>query len=294
VILPVYLVHWNAHEWCASAVRSVLASDGIAVDVTVVDNGTANGTSLAAALPPTVRVLQSGGNVGYAGAANLALSDWRTRFPEGELCVIGSHDLHVERTTLARLADDAARNPVFGVVSPVLTAPHRCAGGIWNGRHSYQVSPPPGTRLVTRDWTSGTCLLVRRACVDDIGGFDERFGSYVEDVDFGLRANARGWAVVVDPSASAHGVGTVSTDSIARIAANTVRLGYKQRGVVGALDTTALFVAWIAKGYVASVWPWRDAAHRRVSRDYATQRTVGLYRLARATCAPLLGGASTR
>ena len=116
--------------------------------------------------------------------------------------------------------------------------------------------------------------------MEQIGEFDESFGSYVEDVDLGLRANRQGWSVLVDPDARAWGLGTAADDWIARIATNTVRLAYKNRGVVGAIDTLALFVWWIVRGYIASVWPRRSPERRRLSRDYARQRTLGLIRLA--------------
>ena len=278
--LPVYLIHWNAPEWCGSAAHSLLASEGVDVDLTVVDNGQSGGPALDDLLPDRVRVLPTPFNVGYAGAANIGLSDWLSHSPASDFCVVGSHDLHVEPTTLARLVDDAMLNPRCGILGPTLIGPHRSSGGFWNGRHAYQVSPPDGHQLLTRDWIRGTCLLLRRACVEQIGGFDESFGSYVEDVDLGLRANRQGWSVIVDPDARAWGLGTATNDWIARIATNTVRLAYKNRGVVGALDTISLFVWWIVRGYMASVWPGRSHEQRRLSRDYARQRTLGLIRLA--------------
>ena len=108
--LPVYLVHWNAPEWCGSAARSLLASEGVVVDLTVVDNGQSGGPALDDLLPDRVRVLRTPSNVGYAGAANIGLSDWLSHSPASDFCVVGSHDLHVEPTTLARLVDDAMLN----------------------------------------------------------------------------------------------------------------------------------------------------------------------------------------
>ncbi len=49
------------------------------------------------------------------------------------------------------------------------------------------------------DWATGGCLLVRRECLDQLGGFDERFFLYYEDVDFCRRAATAGWAVRFDP-----------------------------------------------------------------------------------------------
>lgn len=49
-------------------------------------------------------------------------------------------------------------------------------------------------------WVTGCCLLLRRACLEDLGGLDEKFFLYYEDVDLCLRARQRGWTVFYEPS----------------------------------------------------------------------------------------------
>src|SRR5262249_3963144 len=49
-------------------------------------------------------------------------------------------------------------------------------------------------------WVTGCCLLVRRACLEDLGGLDEDYFLYYEDVDLCLRAKKRGWSVAYDPN----------------------------------------------------------------------------------------------
>lgn len=48
-------------------------------------------------------------------------------------------------------------------------------------------------------WVTGCCLLVRRECLDQVGGFDEDFFCYYEDVDFCRRAAAHGWSIRYEP-----------------------------------------------------------------------------------------------
>nr|MDT0526558.1 glycosyltransferase family 2 protein [Streptomyces sp. DSM 41633] len=50
-------------------------------------------------------------------------------------------------------------------------------------------------------WLSGSCLLMRRAAFDAVGGFDERYFMYMEDVDLGDRIAQAGWQNVYVPSA---------------------------------------------------------------------------------------------
>ncbi len=53
------------------------------------------------------------------------------------------------------------------------------------------------------DWVTGCCLLIRRACWDDVGGLDPEFFLYYEDVDLCRRARRRGWRVWYDPMIAA-------------------------------------------------------------------------------------------
>jgi GT2 family glycosyltransferase len=49
-------------------------------------------------------------------------------------------------------------------------------------------------------WVTGCCLLVRRSCLEQLGGFDENFFLYYEDVDFCRRARQNGWSVSYEPA----------------------------------------------------------------------------------------------
>jgi GT2 family glycosyltransferase len=202
--LRVYVVHFGAPEWCAASVASIQASRWVRPFVTVIDNG---GAPLS--LPGEVTVVGTGGNRGYSGAANLALRAWLAT--GDELCVIGSHDVNVESDALARLVVAARRAPEFGVLGPA-------------GLPPQSASDERDARVVDREWVSGTLLMLRRSCVEQVGPFDERFGSYVEDVDYCLRARAAGWRVGVAVSAHATHLGSANPRARAMTAANRLLL----------------------------------------------------------------------
>jgi GT2 family glycosyltransferase len=65
-------------------------------------------------------------------------------------------------------------------------------------RRKYHWTPPTGWASVP--WVSGCCLLARAECFRDLGGFDESFFLYYEDVDLCRRAAERGWIVAQDPA----------------------------------------------------------------------------------------------
>lgn len=72
-------------------------------------------------------------------------------------------------------------------------------GRLWPRQHR-KYTPPPENQLSRVDWVSGCCLLVRRDCWRDLGGLDNRFFLYYEDVDLCLRARQAGWSVWYDPA----------------------------------------------------------------------------------------------
>jgi len=72
-------------------------------------------------------------------------------------------------------------------------------GKLWpRDRRKYTAPTGPGREQV--DWATGCCLMVRRDCWRDLGGLDERFFLYYEDVDLCRRARQRGWTVWYDPA----------------------------------------------------------------------------------------------
>jgi GT2 family glycosyltransferase len=65
-------------------------------------------------------------------------------------------------------------------------------------RAQRKYTPPPANLSSLVAWVTGCCLLLGRDCLQDVGGFDERFFLYYEDVDLCRRAQQRGWRVRYD------------------------------------------------------------------------------------------------
>ena len=69
------------------------------------------------------------------------------------------------------------------------------------GRYRRATLDPARTEPVAVDWAQGACLLIRRELLDQIGGFDDEFFLYAEEVDFAYRAMRAGWRAYLVPAA---------------------------------------------------------------------------------------------
>ena len=224
------VVNYNGGALLIDCVRSILddASAG-SVELVVVDNASSDGsiTALAAAIPE-VRVVHSPGNVGYARAANLGAA--ATRAPIVAVC---NADVTIEPGTaaamLARFEGDATvgacgpriRNqdgtdyPSARQVPSLPVAIGHGALGLWAPRNRFTVryreldADPARARDV--DWLSGAAIFLRRDALDAVGGWDERYFMYMEDIDLGGRLKRSGWRVVYEPEGSVVHVQGAST-----------------------------------------------------------------------------------
>jgi GT2 family glycosyltransferase/uncharacterized membrane protein YbhN (UPF0104 family) len=168
---------------------------------------------------PHVRWWVNARNVGFAAACNQALSR-----ATGEACLILNPDTFIDGPAIDQLLATLARHADVGAVAPRLVYP--------DGRLQLSCRRVPtlavvllrGLRLEALgrsqldwylmrdfdhasarqvDWALGGCLLLRRAAVDPLGGFDEGFFLYYEDTDLCLRLAAAGWRVLYEPSGEA-------------------------------------------------------------------------------------------
>ena len=180
--IPVYLIHYDAPAWVCSAAESILSSD-IEVDLTIISNSGSIAVSGAT-------VIDTGSNLGYAGGGNVAIGLWLAG--DASVALVGSHDLHLESDAIRRLREAMEEFPDVGIAGANM--PDAAAGAVRAGAE--------------RAWVSGQALMLRRACIEQIGGFDERFGSYTEDQDLCLRAWDSGWRVMRVETARGHGLGS--------------------------------------------------------------------------------------
>ena len=167
VILPVF----NRAAWVARAIDSVLAQTYLDFELIVVDDGSTDGTAaILAGFGDRIRVLRQE-NLGTYAARNLGL-----RCARGELIAFADSDDSWHPDRLARqLPLLAARDVglVFGDMALVAGEP---GAGRRTGRTAFAVSPPArgsvGQALAQGNFVPTPTVLVRRACLEEIGGFE--------------------------------------------------------------------------------------------------------------------------
>ncbi len=193
------------------------------VTVIMADNGSTDGAPEEAVdRYPNVRLLRTGGNLGYGTAVNRAVDEYLNDSGYPEFFVVANPDVQWGPRSIDILLEAAARWPRAGALGPLIRDPdgsvypsarhqpslirggmHAVVGPLWRSNPwtaSYrQARETPSERTV--GWLSGSCLLLRRAAFDEVSGFDERYFMYMEDVDLGDRLGRAGWQNVYVPSA---------------------------------------------------------------------------------------------
>lgn len=204
------VLNWNGTPDTVACVRSLQALAAApeltaTLETLVVDNGSRTGPQQAlqdAGLD--VSVVETGTNLGYAGGNNVGI-DWALARGADFVWIL-NNDAEVEPGALAPLLDSAARNPRAGALSGrVLRGddPTRIwvAWGTVTWRQSLIAlvgeNENDGPRFDTErdvEWIPGCSLFFRAAALREVGGFDDDFFAYHEDVDWAARAKARGWS----------------------------------------------------------------------------------------------------
>jgi GT2 family glycosyltransferase len=221
--ISIIIVSWNAREFLSNCLKSIRTSGGPNVqEIIVVDNGSTDGSPQMVAQDfPEVKLIQSKENLGFARANNLGLKE-----AAGTWVALINSDVIVHEGCLQQLETFLQTHPEVGLVGP------RIVGGdgqlqrtcrrlptLWNmfcrcvALDSIFPRVPIFSGREMRHWAqdsqreievlSGCFWMGRRSAIEQVGGLDERFFFYAEDVDWCKRFWQRGWKVVFVPTASA-------------------------------------------------------------------------------------------
>ena len=259
----VVIVNWNSGAQLRECLQSfaAIADDGVATRVTVVDNASTDASSEGLEAPVPLEVVRNADNRGFGAACNqgaagsdaefLLFLNPDTRLMPGNLAepVRYLHSPDRERVGIVgiQLVDEDGRIARNTARAPT---PWSMAGNsVGLDRLMPRLFPPhfvaewahDETRTV--DQVMGAFFFVRRSLFGALGGFDERFFVYFEDLDLSVRARARGWSSVYLATARAfhRGQGTTEGATARRtfyFCRSRVLYARKHFGALGALAVT--------------------------------------------------------
>jgi GT2 family glycosyltransferase len=216
--VTVVLVNWYSESDLANALAGLSRQTVRPEQVIVVDNGSAQDLPIAKYTGGCISVVRMPTNVGFAAANNHAIFDIATT----EWIALLNPDAIPEPTWLECLLDAATSYPdvaSFGSLQIQSNAPDRLdglgdafhvSGTAW--RHGFG-APLSGVGETCVEVFSpcAAAALYRRDALLHVGGFDEDFFCYFEDVDLGFRLRLLGYRSMVVPTAIVHHVGGGST-----------------------------------------------------------------------------------
>ncbi len=225
--VDVVIVTYQSARHLGPCLESLLSQEALG-EIVVVDNGSTDETGLVAAAHPSVRWVPTETNRGFGSAVNRGVALTST-----DLAIVANADCVFDQGCIVALRTRFFENPNVAIVGPTIRSrdgtqypSFRSFPGFFGGAAHALLAPfwrgNPWTRRYHNptqvDWVSGTAMAVRRSMWEEIGGFDESYFMYVEDVDLCWRARRGGWDVAVEPTAGlVHEIGGSSTSAPIRL-----------------------------------------------------------------------------
>jgi len=195
--LSIIIVSFNNKDYLQQAVNSIYENTdlGLSYEIIVVDNNSQDGTlKMLSEQFPRIKVIDNDKNLGFARANNLGLS-----IAAGRIILFLNNDTFVYAGVLNKMVSFIESDQNIGAITPKLieedgvTIQHqgRRNKKIWEREHPLKIKS-----------ASGAALMVKKSVLDKVGGFDENFFFYNEDLDLCKRIINHGFVLYYYPQAA--------------------------------------------------------------------------------------------
>lgn len=236
-LIGAIVVDHDAGRLLEGCVRSLL-ENGASI-VIVVENGQVGSASAALREIPggleagLVQVVRPGPNVGFGAGVNRGLAALGGQPFPPEWILVSNPDVVIHPGGLAALRQVLEAQQTWALVGPriftetgdiypsvrnfpnLTDAAGHALLALFNPKNPftlrYNPGAPEGDVNISVGWVSGSCFLARRRALEELGGFDEAYFMYNEDMDLCWRAHEAGWGVGFTGAAEVTHVQGVST-----------------------------------------------------------------------------------
>jgi GT2 family glycosyltransferase len=289
-VVDVVIVSYNSRDRLRACVEPLLAAPS--TNVIVVDNASPD-ASLEAVRELPLTAIQLSHNGGFAHGVN---AGWRAG--SSPYVLLLNPDARIDEPSIEALVLALEQDPELGAVAPRIVDEDgsldysqrrfpRLRSTYARAFFLHRLFPSaPWTDELVRDeevyarrgspdWVSGACILLRRQALEELGGLDEGFFMYGEDIDLCRRLRAAGYELLYDPTALVHHEGGASAPRahlLPVLAASRIRYAAKHRSRAGAflerigVALEAVTHVAVARGGIAA-----RAGHARALRLAVTR-----------------------
>ena len=265
--LSIIIISWNTRGLLKQCLDSVLVNPPLGeYEIFVVDNASSDGSvAMVRECFPEVHLIENRENVGFARANNQAI-----RASSGEYILLLNSDTIIQPGALQNMLAFMTMHSQPGIVGGYILNPDRtpqvCSGhfptlvseavsswgldsrlpfSVWFTPHSDS-----SAEWVETDWVLGAALMTRREVLDQVGGLDEEYFMYSEEIDLAYRVKNKGWRNYVLQTAPIIHLGHQSTDQAparmkAELFRSKIRYFQKHKGAISALLLGFIFASSI-------------------------------------------------